>query len=170
MSLLLTAPSCSRPFLCSVLVTCWSHHFFTLLYFAFIEFATMTQHGHRDKKGFTFMKGFTTPPGSMPPWIMGQEKVLDWGELRVLISLTGHSFERQRPGIVEKLTSEKTDSATYLSIRRQLSRPRGIECLHLSHGTILVGYLPPGRLLSWPWFWYCIYRGCLLSASTKIKR
>lgn len=101
MSLLLTAPS--RPFLCSVLVTCWSHHFFTLLYFAFIEFANMTQHGHRDKKGFTLMKGFTTPPGSMPPWIMGQEKVLDWDELRVLISLTGHSFERQRPGHSRKV-------------------------------------------------------------------
>ena len=37
--------------------------------------------------------------------------------------------------------SEKKDSATYLSIRWQLSRPRGIECLHLSHGTILVGCL-----------------------------
>ena len=65
---------------------------------------------------------------------MGQEKVLDWGELRVLISLTGHSFERSRGrGIVEKLTSEKKDCVTYLSIRRQLSCPRGIECLHLSH-------------------------------------
>lgn len=67
------------------------------------------------------MKGFTTPPGSMPPWIMGQEKVPDWGELGVLISLSGHSFERSRGrGMVEKLTSEKKDSATYLSIRRQL--------------------------------------------------
>ena len=80
---------------------------------------------------------------------MGQEKVLDWGELRVLISLTGHSFESSRgQGMVEKLTSEKKDSATYLSIRRQLSCPRGIECLHLSHGTILVGCLPHGRLLA----------------------
>ena len=46
LSLLLTAPS---PFLCSVLVTCSSHHFFILLYFAFIEFATITQHADRDK-------------------------------------------------------------------------------------------------------------------------
>ena len=38
------------PFLCSVLVTCWWHHFFILLYFAFIEFTTITQHGDRDKR------------------------------------------------------------------------------------------------------------------------
>ena len=37
------------PFLCSVLVTCWSHHFFILLlYFAFIA-TTTTQHGDKDK-------------------------------------------------------------------------------------------------------------------------
>ena len=87
------------------------------------------------------MKGFTSPPGSMPPWIMGQEKVLDWGELRVLISLTGHSFERQRPGHSRKVDVGKKGQchlpflpvAAFASPRYWVSAPR--------HGTILVGCL-----------------------------
>ena len=167
-SLLLTA---LPPFF----VPCSWHvdHITSLYYFSLLLLNSPpwlnTVTGPGDKKGFVSMKGFTTPPGSMPPWLMARK---DPGLGRIactVISLTGHSFERSRgQGIVEKLTSDKKDSATYLSIWRQLSSPRVSKPQPWDYSC---GMFTPGRLLSWPWYWYCIYRGCLLSLQQgKIKR